>query len=145
MQHSQSSNERYPGRYISKKSHLAPHLSPLTLCARRSRWLKCKLVFWGRPPGYIPSGSERAASNASGRHRQRLDALDTALLRPDALDPPHLETLPPAPSLFLPLRLKAPFPCCRSADAFQPQALTSRPPPPTRRPGSFPPMILSLH
>jgi len=84
-----------------------------------------------RPPGFIPSGSESAASNVSGHHRQRLDSLDTALLRPDALDPPLPETLPPAPSLFLPSRLKSTFPCCRSADAFQPQPLTSLPPPDT--------------
>jgi len=79
--------------------------------------------------GFIPTRSKRAASHVSGRHRQCLDTLDVALLRTDALDHPSPETLPPAPSLFLPARLKFPFPYYRSTDAFQPQPLTSRPPP----------------
>jgi len=58
-----------------------------------------------------------------------------------AQTPPPPETLPPTPSLFLPSCLKSTFPCCCSADTFQPQALTSRPPPQTRRPARFPPMI----
>ena len=63
------------------------------------------------PRGFSPSGSQRAASNASGHHRQRLNALDAALLRPDAIDPPPprnppscAQPLPPfAPKVHVPM------------------------------------------
>jgi len=45
-------------------------------------------VFEVTRPGLILSRSQRAASNASGRASQHMAALDTALLSPDAFDPP---------------------------------------------------------
>jgi len=69
-------------------------------------------------------------------------------LRSDAFDPPWRshppDTLPPAPSLFIPSLPIHPFPCCPFADVLRPQHLSSRPPPPILPPASLLSMIPSL-
>ena len=71
-----------------------------------------------------------------------------AFLRPDAFDPPwrsHTpDTLPPAPSLFIPSLPMHPFPCCPFADILRPRYLSSQPPPPIPPPASLLSMIASL-
>ena len=69
-------------------------------------------------------------------------------LRPDAFDPPWgshpTDTLPPAPSLFIPSLPMHPFPCCPFADILRPQHLSFRPPLPIGQSTRFPSMIPSL-
>ena len=71
-----------------------------------------------------------------------------SLLRPDAFDPPWRshppDTLPPAPSLFIPSLPMHPFPCCPFADVLRPRHLSSRPPPLIPPPASLLSMIPSL-
>jgi len=122
--------------FISKKIILRP-ISPHSPCAPDV------------PGAYNVNSSSRCVRPGSFRPEVK----GTPLMRPDAtgsvwmhwtwpfcvrlLRPPPPETLPPAPSLFLPSRLKSMFPCFRSADAFQPQPLTSRPPPRHAGPSAF--------
>ena len=69
-------------------------------------------------------------------------------LRPNTFDPPWRshppDTLPPAPSLFIPSLPMHPFPCCPFADILRPRHLSSQPPPPIPPPASYPSMIPSL-
>jgi len=96
--------------------------------------------------GYVRPGSFRP--EVKGPHPMRPDAQVTvrthwtrAFLRPEAFDPPWRshppDTLPPAPSLFIPLLPMHPFPCYPFADVLRPRHLSSRPPPRYPRPPAF--------
>jgi len=69
-------------------------------------------------------------------------------LPPDAFDPPWRshppDSLPPAPSLFIPSLPIHPFPYCPFADVLRRRHLSSRPLPPIPPPASFLSMIPSV-
>jgi len=77
-----------------------------------------------------------------------LDVKGPCPMRPDPFDPRWCshppDTLPPAPSLFIPSLPIHPFPCCPFADFLRPPHLSTRPPPPIPPPARFLSMIPSL-